>query len=110
MEIINKNEQINFKEIDGRRTFSQNGKILVEGVHFLVNGEYDHLPTLDKDNAVVGNAYKFCDGYMILKSIRTVTDEEIKKFQLRFKMQFTAQSHTSGGSYEIGGGLSGSQY
>lgn len=46
---------------------------------------------------------------MILKSVRNVTDEEIKKFQLIYKMQFTAQTFTSGGSYEIGGGLCGSQ-
>lgn len=109
MEIINKDNQIKFNEINGRRTLSRNGETLVEGVHFLVDGEYDHLPTLDKDNAVVGNAYKFCDGYMILKSVRNVTDEEIKKFQLIYKMQFTAQTFTSGGSYEIGGGLCGSQ-
>lgn len=43
MEIINKDNQINFKDINGRRTLSRNGETLVEGVHFLVDGEYDHL-------------------------------------------------------------------
>lgn len=63
----------------GRRTafLPGDGTVLsLEGVHFLVAGDYSHLPILSKDNAVVGCAYQSAGGYQIVQSVYRLTEEQ----------------------------------
>ena len=95
-----------FKE---RRTVLEDGKVLIEGIDFLVYKDYQHLPTICKENAIVGGAYVFCGGYMILERIDVATAKEIYKFELGYKEHFIATAYVSAGMYEIGGGLKGTE-
>ena len=54
------------------------GKLLIEGVHFLVEDDYDHLPALHKSNARVGEYYKFAGGCTQVLKIYRLSDEEAK--------------------------------
>lgn len=67
----------------GRRDMMVNegrGPVLItEGVHFLIEGDYSNLPILTKQNALVGAAYQFGDGYHILKRIYRLTEEQARE-------------------------------
>ena len=58
------------------------GKLLIEGVHFLVDGDYNHLPVLEKSNAIVGACYKFAGGYTQVREIYRVSEEYAKANEL----------------------------
>ena len=92
-------------ELNGRRTWLKKGVLLTEGVHFLVDGDYSHLPTLCKETAHIGNAYRFCNGYMILNSIETLSDEFMKEHELYYREQFHSTAYFETGVYEMGGAL-----
>ena len=92
-------------ELKGRRTWLKKSVLLVEGIHFLVDGDYSHLPTLCKENVKIGGAYKFCNGYMILNGIETLTDEFMKEHELYYREQFRSTAYVEAGVYEMGGAL-----
>lgn len=54
------------------------GKLLVEGVHFLVEDDYGHLPVLQKSNARVGEYYQFAGGCTQVLKIYRLSEEEAK--------------------------------
>ena len=69
-------------EHKGRRTafLPGDGTVLsLEGVHFLVEGDYSHLPILRKDNAVVGCAYQSAGGYQIVQHVYRLTREQAEE-------------------------------
>ena len=61
---------------------SELGKLYIEGVHFLVEGDYDHLPVLHKDNAKVGEWYQFAGGCTQVLKIYRLSEEEAKANEL----------------------------
>jgi hypothetical protein len=58
--------------------------LITEGLHFLVEGDYDNLPVLDKGNAREGAAYQFAGGYMIVHRIYRISDEHAKEHGLLY--------------------------
>lgn len=65
-------------ELKGRRTAFLPGEgtvLFIEGIHFLVDGDYSHLPILHKSNAVIGAAYQSAGGYQILHEVYRITEE-----------------------------------
>lgn len=64
----------------GRRNVMVGGDhgctLLTEGINFLVEGEYDQLPVLDKSNAKVGACYQVSGGFIRLTEIIRYTEEE----------------------------------
>lgn len=54
------------------------GKLLIEGVHFLVEGDYEHLPLLHKSNAKVGEYYQFAGGCTQVLKIYRLSEEEAR--------------------------------
>lgn len=70
----------------GRRNVMVGGShgctLLTEGVHFLVDGEYEELPVLHKDVAMVGACYQFAGGYIQLQEIYRISEEYAKENQL----------------------------
>lgn len=54
-------------EWKGRRTAFLPGEgtvLFIEGVHFLVEGDYSHLPELNKDNAKLLDCYRHGKSYL----------------------------------------------
>lgn len=69
-----------FPELNGRRYYyrqTESGmyEIMLEGLHFLVDGDYSHLPTLTKETAHIGAAYAWCDGFQILDELYSISEE-----------------------------------
>ena len=63
----------------GRRNLMVAGcKLITEGVHFLIAGDYDNLPVLHKDNALEGAAYQFAGGIMFVNRIYRLTVEQAR--------------------------------
>ena len=64
----------------GRRNVMVGGPhgctLLTEGLHFLVEGDYSHLPYLEKANAMVGACYQFAGGYIEVTRVYRLTEEE----------------------------------
>lgn len=56
----------------------------LEGVHFLVDGDYSHLPILEKDNAREGCAYKSAGGYQIVIRVYRITEEQAEEWDLMY--------------------------
>lgn len=54
------------------------GKLLIEGVHFLVEGDYGHLPTLSKENAKAGEYYRMANGCILVHRIYRLSEEEAR--------------------------------
>lgn len=54
------------------------GKLLVEGVHFLVENDYSHLPTLTKENAKAGEYYRMASGCILVHRIYRLSEEEAR--------------------------------
>lgn len=61
---------------DGRRTVAFNGNTAVEGIDYLVEHDYTHLPVLHKNTARVGEF--FTDGYACVQvlELTRLTDKE----------------------------------
>lgn len=59
-------------------------KLITEGVHFLVDGDYGYLPILTKENALEGAAYRFGNSYLIVNRIYRISDEYAKENQLAY--------------------------
>lgn len=67
----------------GRRTAMLPGEgtvLSLEGVHFLVEGDYSHLPILCKDNAREGCAFRSAGGYQIVKRVYRLTEEQAEEW------------------------------
>lgn len=66
-------------EWKGRRTAFLPGEgtnLSVEGVHFLVEDEYSHLPWLEKENACAGCCYRFPGGYIEVERVYRLSEDE----------------------------------
>ena len=67
----------------GRRVAMLPGEgtvLSLEGVHFLVEGDYSHLPILRKANAREGCAYQSAGGYQIVKRVYRLTEEQAEEW------------------------------
>ena len=87
--------------LKGRRTWltkDENGAtaLLIEGVHFLVDGDFSHLPGLTKENACIGFAYGWCDGYQILEKLYSITEEFAEENWLCYLDRATTTAHVAG--------------
>ena len=63
----------------GRRTafLPGDGAVLsLEGVHFLIDGDYSHLPIISKANVREGCAYQSAGGYQIVKRVYRLTEAQ----------------------------------
>ena len=58
--------------------------LFLEGVHFLVDGDYSHLPILSKSNAVVGCAYQSAGGVQFVQNIYRLSEEEAEENGLMY--------------------------
>ena len=58
--------------------------LFLEGVHFLVDGDYSHLPILHKDNAVVGCAYQSAGGVQFVRRIYRLTEEQAEEWDCMY--------------------------
>ena len=54
--------------------------LFLEGVHFLVEGDYNHLPILCKDNAREGCAFQSAGGYQIVNRVYRLTEEQAEEW------------------------------
>lgn len=69
-------------EWKGRRTAFLPGEgttLSIEGIHFLVDGDYSHLPALCKANACVGAAYQFAGGVTFVKRLYRISEAQARK-------------------------------
>lgn len=95
----------------GRRTAFLPGEgttLSLEGVHFLVDGDYGHLPILCKANAKEGCAYQFAGGHQIVKRIYRLTEEQAEELSCMYldRVETTAGDFALPGSdvyYRKGG-------
>ena len=96
----------------GRRNVMVGGErgctLLTEGLHFLVEGEYDQLPWLCKDNAMVGACYRFPGGYIEVTEIYRLTEEEAQELDLYHLDRVDYVQHAPWGSVPGGCALAGS--
>lgn len=60
------------------------------------------LPILTKENAIIGDLYKCCDGYMLLINVHDASQEEMDLLELQPCKMFTAYTHAG---YKIKGEL-----
>lgn len=74
-------------EHKGRRTAFLPGEgtvLSIEGVHFLVDGDYSHLPILHKRNAVVGCAYQSAGGVQFVRRVYRLTEEQAEEYDCMY--------------------------
>lgn len=71
----------------------------IEGVDFLVDGDYEHLPVLEKENAHVGYCYKFAGGYTQVRKIYRLSEEYAKANELIYLDRVT----TTDGDFALAG-------
>ena len=74
-----------FPQRKGRRVAFLPGhgtKLYTEGIHFIVDGDYSHLPGLCKANAEEGAAYQFGDGVLYVKRIYRISPEYARENHL----------------------------
>jgi len=95
----------------GRRNVMVGGEkgctLLTEGVHFLVDGEYDQLPVLHKSNAMVGACYQFAGGYIEVTKVYRLTEEEAQEWQLFYLDRVSYIQHAEWGTVPGGCALPG---
>lgn len=59
--------------------------LCTEGIHFLVDGDYTHLPILTKENAEEGAAYLFgSNNYQIVQRIYRISRESARENDLMY--------------------------
>ena len=76
-----------FPQRKGRRTAFLPGHgttLFTEGIHFIVDGDYSHLPELNKSNAEEGAAYRFCNTCQYVQSIYRITEDYAKENELMY--------------------------
>ena len=88
----------------GRRNVMVGGPrgctLLTEGVHFLVDGDYSHLPLLDKSVALEGAWYQFAGGVAHLRRVYRLDEEYAREHQL----VYVERVETSIGDFALPGG------
>ena len=86
----------------GRRTAFLPGHgttLYTEGVHFIVDGDYTHLPVLDKSNAEEGLAYQSCGSYQVVSKLYRITEAYAAENELIYLDRVT----TSEGDFALPG-------
>ncbi len=58
--------------------------LFVEGIHFIVDGDYSHLPILCKENAEDGAAYQFGGDVLYVKRIYRISREYARENHLAY--------------------------
>jgi len=89
-------------EWKGRRTAFLPGEgttLSIEGIHFLVDGDYSHLPTLQKANACVGACYQFAGGCTLVKRIYRLSEAQARQE----KVVYLDRVETDGGDFALPG-------
>ena len=74
-----------FPKRKGRRTAFLPGHgttLFTEGIHFIVDGDYSHLPILCKENAEEGAAYQFGGGVLYVNRIYRISPEYARENHL----------------------------
>lgn len=86
----------------GRRNVMVGGDhgptLLTEGVHFLVEDDYEHLPVVCKANALKGAAYQFAGGYMVIDNIYQISEEYAKEHDLLYRDRIEFTQHAPWGT------------
>lgn len=82
--------------------------LLTEGLHFLVEDEYDELPVLNKENAKVGACYQFPGGYIEVLDIYRLDEETAKERDLYHLDRVAYMQHAKWGTALGGCALPGS--
>lgn len=90
-------------QLKGRRTWltkDESGTVLLlEGVHFLVEGDYSHLPILTRETAATGLAYAWCSRFQIVQEVYTISEEYAKENQLCY----IDRARTTAGDFALSG-------
>lgn len=73
--------------------------LFVEGVHFIVDGDYSHLPVLCKENAEEGAAYQFGGDVLYVKRIYRISEEYANESSLLY----LDRVETSAGDFALPG-------
>lgn len=98
----------------GRRNVMVGGEhgpaLLTEGLHFLVEDEYDELPWLEKANAMVGACYRSPGGYIQVTKLYRLTNEEAKEKDLYYLDRVDYVQHAKWGTTPGGCALAGSDF
>ncbi len=96
----------------GRRNVMVGGErgctLLTEGVHFLIEDDYDGLPFLCKDNAMVGACYRFPGGYIEVTKVYRLSEDEAREFELYYLDRVDYIQHAKWGTVDGGCALAGS--
>lgn len=58
--------------------------LFTEGIHFIVDGDYSHLPILCKENAEEGAAYQFGGDVLYVKRIYCISPEYARENHLAY--------------------------
>ena len=97
----------------GRRNVMVGGlhgcTLLTEGLHFLVEDDYDELPILSKANAKVGACYRCPGGYFELTRVYRMTEEEAQEKDLYYLDRAEYIQHAKWGTITGGCALPGSE-
>lgn len=92
-----------FPQRKGRRVAFLPGHgttLFVEGVHFIVDGDYSRLPILCKENAEEGAAYQFGGDVLYVKRIYRISPEYARENHLAY----LERVETSMGDFALPGG------
>lgn len=96
----------------GRRNVMVGGihgcTLLTEGINFLVDGEYEELPWLEKSNAHVGHCYRMPGGYIEVTKVYRITEEYAKEHDLYHMDRVEYIQHAKWGTVHGGCALAGS--
>lgn len=96
----------------GRRNVMVGGEngctLLTEGVHFLVEDDYDTLPWLEKANAMVGACYRHPGGYIQVTEIYRLSEAEAREHELYYLDRARYTHHAKWGTVDGGCALAGS--
>lgn len=98
-------------EWKGRRTAFLPGEgttLSIEGVHFLVDGDYSHLPVIHKSNARVGDCYKFAGGYIEVTKVYRISEEYAREYELIYLDRVDFIQHAEWGTIDGSCALPGS--
>lgn len=96
----------------GRRNVMVGGlhgcELLTEGVHFLVEDDYEELPWLNKENALEGACYRFPGGYTQVTQVYRLSDEDAREKGLVYVDRADFIQHAKLGEMPGGCALAGS--
>ena len=73
--------------------------LYTEGIHFIVDGDYSHLPILCKANAEESAAYQFGGGVLYVKRIYRISEEYASENSLLY----LDRAETSAGDFALPG-------